>query len=184
MRAPNCRSIRLFLSFLLVLASSQALSQNARCVLRANRPSAEASLQLPSTISEDQSTLRFRLETISDGKANDGTWWKRFNFLTSAGNKVVLQKFPFSSVERAQKELNVFLKHSSKVIDRASGADGAENGERLVLEFQDRDRQKSYAICWTQGPTFSQIAGIRLPEILEFEKRLKTKPFADLSKEF
>jgi hypothetical protein len=144
-------------------------------------------LERPSGHSKPQSTetteVSFKLLKTSEGKSDDGTNWTAFNLITSDGHPVVMQNFPFSSADRADKEFQLFLKASTKVIRRTpeKNEKGQNVGDRVLAMIPRTSTMgPHYTLFWTHGVQFSQISGEHLADVLELEKRLNQEPLSKL----
>ena len=131
---------------------------------------------------------KFKLVRISDGQSDDGTWWSIFDLESSDGHRLYKQNFPFSSVDRAKKQVQLYVTHAAKLIRRSSELDQNGNlaGERILALFggnDNKERKPQYILFWTFGRDFYQIAGEHLDDVLSLESRLKEKPLTEIVRE-
>lgn len=132
--------------------------------------------------------VKFKLVKTSNGQSDDGTWWSIFDLVTSDGHKLYKQNFPFSSVDRAKKQVQLYVTHAAKIIRRSPELDqkGDIAGERILALFGRNDNKEpkpQYILFWRFGRDFYQIAGEHLDDVLTLDSRLKEKPLTELVKE-
>lgn len=145
--------------------------------------------QLPP--SEVQSTkaeaerITFKLVRTSDGQSDDGTFWTMLYITASNGHTLFKQTFPYSSVGRATKEFQLFLKAAVRTLRRTpeTNEKGEVVGERVLALFPRTSTMgPHYTLFWTSGDKFSLISGEHLEDVLALENRMKEKPLSEVLK--
>ena len=130
--------------------------------------------------------ITFKLVRTSDGQSDDGTFWTMIDLAASDGHTVFKQTFPYSSVGRASKQFQLFLKAAVKTLRRTSETNekGEVVGERVLALFPRTSTMgPHYTLFWTSGAQFSQITGEHLEDVLALENRLREKPLSEVLKQ-
>lgn len=130
--------------------------------------------------------INFKLTSIDNGRSDDGTWWTRLYIVTSDGHPLYKQCFPFSTVGRANKQFQLYLRHATKILRRGPEVDekGKNIGERVLASFPEDEKDKTnYRLFWRSDSLFCQIEGEYSEDILALESRLKEKSLLEIVKE-
>lgn len=138
------------------------------------------------SISDKTEKIKFKLTSIGNGKSNDGTWWTKYDLMTSDGHALYMQWFPFSTVGRANKQFKLFLRNTTKVIQHGPEVDekGKTIGKRVLASFAEDEKGKTnYLVFWTSETRFCQIEGEHVDDILALESRLKEKSLLEITEE-
>lgn len=131
-----------------------------------------------------ESPIKFRLLRISDGKSDDGTWWKIFDLVTSEGRPLYSQVCPYFTADRSRKQLDSYVKSAEKEIVRGQELNekGESVGERrlLLLPKSDKiptapDNRPHYVLVWTRGSVFNKISGERKEDVVALEECIRRK---------
>jgi hypothetical protein len=136
--------------------------------------------------SDNREKISFKLIRISDGRSDDGTWWKTFNLVASDGNTLYKQDFPFTSVRRADKQFQLYLNGAIEVIRRKPELDQKGNtvGERVLARFARNEAGRPhYTLFWTRQALFQQVTGENLDDILALESRLRELSLTSILRE-
>jgi hypothetical protein len=125
--------------------------------------------------------LSFRVVRISNGVADDKkTWWEAFSVLASNGQKLWVSNTPFPSVDRSDKQFQLWVKSAEKILRRAPELNekGKLVGERVLRIFSVKsgrppDSAPEYSVIWTSGANLWRLSGEHLEDVLSLENRLK-----------
>jgi hypothetical protein len=131
--------------------------------------------------------IKFKLTKIGNGRLDDGTRWTEYGVITSDGHMLYNRYFPFSTVDRANKQFRFYIKHATKVIQRGPVLDdkGRAIAKRVLASFAGEEKGKTiYRLFWASEREFSEIEGEHLDDILALESRLKEKPLLEIVKEW
>jgi hypothetical protein len=130
-----------------------------------------------------ETSVKFRLIRILDGKTTSGAWCKTFEITTSDGHEMYTQNCPRLNVTLSVVTKR-WVKSAEKVLDRTQEANekGEAVGERILLSFAKNERVQTapdnkphYVLLWTRGSAFNKIAGERVEDVLALEKRIRRK---------
>jgi hypothetical protein len=145
-----------------------------------------ATVTLQSNQEPTAGNIKFKLTKIGDGRSDDGTRWTEYGVITSDGHMLYNRYFPFSTVDRANKQFRFYIKHAAKVIQRGPVLDdkGRAIAKRVLASFAGDEKGKTiYRLFWASEREFSEIEGEHLDDILALESRLKEKSLLEIVKE-
>jgi hypothetical protein len=145
-----------------------------------------ATVTLQSNQEPRAENIKFKLTKIGDGRSDDGTRWTEYGVISSDGHMLYNRYFPFSTVDRANKQFCFYIKHATKVIQRGPVLDdkGRAIAKRVLASFAGDEKGKTiYRLFWASEREFSEIEGEHVDDILVLESRLKEKSLLEIVKE-
>jgi hypothetical protein len=108
-----------------------------------------------------------------DGRAGDGTFLALNSYATSDGTRLSVTRGTFSSPSAAQKELKLWGKQATKIIERGvtKNSSGQAVGLRLRGIFPPpKPHEENNGILWTEGKEFFWVSSPSLELALQVEK--------------
>lgn len=130
--------------------------------------------------SDNNKELADKLEWISagNGRASDGTFLDFTTYQNTKGTQVHLTKGKFTSPSAAEKEMSLWLKTATKVIEQSlvKEATGETIGKRAVASFSVSKSQGEYfAILWTNGSRYYWVSSSSLNLARDLENQINTR---------
>src|SRR5437879_3232930 len=190
-KTPRLRCVaemaaRFYLVLSFLVAGPSGLSALGNGSLRASIQSKEETPQRasPQATPDPRQQVSFRVIRISNGVLDDKeTWWEGFSVLASNGHKLSVSNTPFPSVERSDKQFQLWVKTAAKILRRGPelNENGKSVGERVLCLFSPNnagsppDSAPQYSVIWTSGANLWRLSGEHLEDILSLENRLKVE---------
>ncbi len=113
--------------------------------------------------------------SAGDGRASDGTFLEFYTYKNKKDIRVNLTKGKFTSSSAAQKELSLWLKTATKIIEQGSVKDatGETVGKRAVAFFSEsKSHHEYFAILWTNGPKYYWLSSPSLDLARDLENQI------------
>jgi hypothetical protein len=130
--------------------------------------------------SDQEPHEKLRWVWAGDGRAADGTFLGLNSYETSGGTRVSITHGKFSSPTAAQKELGLWLKQATRIIERKvrKNPSGQPIGVRARGVFPSAKPHEEYsAILWTDGDKYYWVSSPSLELALQVEEELNSHSF-------
>ena len=159
------------LGILMILASSDCLTTTIRPGPPTLQKTPSGEVQ-PGTAKQN---VHDKLKSVwaGNGRASDGTFLELNSYATSDGTRLSISRATFSSPSAAQKELNLWGKQATKIIERGvtKNSSGQAVGLRLRGKFPPpKPHEENNGILWTEGKEFFWVSSPSLELALQMEK--------------